>query len=285
MADFGVMRVSRAASAALPAVCILPVAGVLAARALKKRIKRAIAYNVEELLRHEALNVDRERQRKALQQTAEFVESTLSGAARFTSREEMLEHALGSVPAGLRGGIYCELGVYEGQSINFLAPRVAGAVHGFDSFEGLPSDWRENHPAGQFRVASLPRVPPNVVLHKGWFDATLPGFSAAARSPIAFMHVDCDLYSSTRTVFDLLGDLVAEGTIIVFDEYFNYPGWAEGEHRALLEYAAATGTRFEYLSYNSRSEQVAVRITAAPAYRFRPAATVPSPAVSANPAK
>lgn len=51
---------------------------------------------------------------------------------------------------------------------------------------------------------------------KGWFDETLPKFAAEVEGPAAFLHVDCDLYSSTRTVFEALGDRVVPGTVIVF---------------------------------------------------------------------
>jgi len=44
---------------------------------------------------------------------------------------------------------------------------------------------------------------------------------------MTFIHIDCDLYSST--IFDLWGNKIVEGTILVFDEYFNYPGWLHGE--------------------------------------------------------
>lgn len=45
--------------------------------------------------------------------------------------------------------------------------------------------------------------------------------------PLAFGHCDADLYSSTKDVFDALGDRIVTGTILQFDEFFNYPGWRE----------------------------------------------------------
>ena len=51
------------------------------------------------------------------------------------------------------------------------------------------------------------------------------------------------------------------GTVIVFDEYFNYSGWEEGEFRAFQEFVAARKLSYEYLTYNREHQQVAVRIT------------------------
>ena len=38
--------------------------------------------------------------------------------------------------------VYCEFGVYKGETINFIASKIPHTVHGFDSFEGLPEVWR-----------------------------------------------------------------------------------------------------------------------------------------------
>jgi hypothetical protein len=67
------------------------------------------------------------------------------------------------------------------------------------------------------------------------FEETLPGFIEKHAGPIAFMHIDCDLYSSTRVVFDHLAERIVPGTVILFDEYFNYPGWQFGEYKAFQE--------------------------------------------------
>ena len=49
--------------------------------------------------------------------------------------------------------IYLEFGVYKGRSMRWWSQRLphAGAkLVGFDSFEGLPEDWRPNYDAGAF---------------------------------------------------------------------------------------------------------------------------------------
>ncbi len=93
------------------------------------------------------------------------------------------------------------------------------------------------------------------------FADTLPGFLDAHPGPVAFLHVDCDLYSSTVTVLEHVASRFVEGTVVLFDEYFNYLGWEQHEHRAWAEYVARTGTHFEYLGYTIDNEQVIVRVT------------------------
>lgn len=77
---------------------------------------------------------------------------------------------------------------------------------------------------------------------------------------MALLHLDADLYSSTRTVLDLVGDRLVPGSIVLFDEYFNYPGWPDGEHRAWSEFIERTGHAFEYTGYTYNDEQVVVTI-------------------------
>jgi hypothetical protein len=77
--------------------------------------------------------------------------------------------------------------------------------------------------------------------------------------------VDCDLYSSTKIVFDALQPRLAPGAVIVFDEYFNHPEWELGEHKAFNEFLAKTGLSFEYLGYHCKGEQLAVKLKSAAA--------------------
>jgi hypothetical protein len=81
------------------------------------------------------------------------------------------------------------------------------------------------------------------------------------RGSAAFLHVDCDLYSSTKTILESLSDRIVAGTVIVFDEYFNYPNWRSHEHKAFREFVAAKRAAFRYIGYSFR--QVAVVMEAA----------------------
>ncbi|MEO1650873.1 MAG: class I SAM-dependent methyltransferase, partial [Pseudomonadota bacterium] len=70
--------------------------------------------------------------------------------------------------------------------------------------------------------------------------------------------IDCDLYSSTVTVFENFADRIKPGSVIVFDEYFNYPNWQAHEHKAFCEFVAKHDTSFRYIAYSV--QQVAVII-------------------------
>jgi hypothetical protein len=64
------------------------------------------------------------------------------------------------------------------------------------------------------------------------------------------------------TVLEHIGPRLRPGSIVIFDEYFNYPGWQEHEHKAWREFVERTGIGFTYEAYTSVHEQLVVRITA-----------------------
>jgi hypothetical protein len=198
---------------------------------------------------------------KAMVSSAEFVRAELGAAPPYFSKFDTLRAAMSVAP---REGLYLEFGVASGGTLRVIVEcGPTGSVFGFDSFEGLPEFWRPGFDAGAFKLDELPDVP-GAELVPGWFDDTLPGFLEEHPEPVAFLHLDADLYSSTRTVLLALAPRLMEGTVIVFDEYFNFPDWEEHEHRAWVEFVAETGLRFEYLGYTADDEQVAVRLLNAP---------------------
>jgi len=149
-----------------------------------------------------------------------------------------LGRALAEAPAA--SGLVAEFGVHRGQSLSRIADHFCDqTVHGFDSFEGLPEAWNgSGKDAGAFDIGGRPPELPqtNIEFHVGWFDETVPAFAAATNEAFRFVHLDADLYGSTRTVFDELGDRFLPGTVVVFDEYFGYHGWHRHEHRAFTEF-------------------------------------------------
>jgi predicted O-methyltransferase YrrM len=142
----------------------------------------------------------------------------------------------------IKSGLILEFGVASGATINNIAAHAEGrTVYGFDSFEGLPEDWRPGISAGAFKQDHIPDVLPNVILVKGLFSDTLPDFVKEHTEPVAFVHIDCDLYSSTKCIFDHLKDRMQNGTIIAFDEIRNYNGFEQREYKAFNEFLDETG--------------------------------------------
>ncbi len=110
-------------------------------------------------------------------------------------------------------------------------------------------------------MGQMPKVRSNVKLHKGWFTETLPKFKERYKETIAFLHIDCDLYSSTREILNQLSDRLVVGTIIEFDEYFNYPNWQQHEFKAWQEFVKEKNLSYRYLAISASDGRVAVEIT------------------------
>jgi hypothetical protein len=188
----------------------------------------------------------------AAQESASFYQEHMLTADAFDDDLTLLSHAMEIVPAD---GLILEFGVASGRTINHIAGLTERHVDGFDSFSGLPEKWRRGFSQGAFAQA-IPVVAGNISLHKGWFCDTLPNFLNGKSEPVALLHIDCDLYSSTAFIFNSLKDRLRSGTVIVFDEYFNYPGWKQHEHKAFQEFIAETGISFRYDSFVPSHQQV-----------------------------
>lgn len=160
---------------------------------------------------------------------------------------------------GDRQVLYLEFGVAQGWSLRYwskLLRNPAAALHGFDSFEGLPTDWILDRPAGHFANGGEPPAidDPRVSFFKGWFSETLPGYSPPGHESLV-VNVDADLYSSTVTVLDAVEPLLGPGAFLYFDE-FNHRA---DEMRAFGEFLDRTGMRFELYAATADLAQVAFR--------------------------
>ena len=207
--------------------------------------------------RQDSFDIDRIDFLTAAVTSAAYAQRRMQRAARHGNDTALLDAALKlrTIP-----GLVLEFGVASARTINFIAERLQETVFGFDSFAGLPEAWRPGFPRGVFATSTLPAVRANVELVVGLFDRTLPGFCDSHPGPVSFAHIDCDLYSSTQTILGQLRDRIVPGTILVFDEYFNYPGWEVHEFRAFAEFIQASGRAYEYVGLVPSHQQAAVRI-------------------------
>lgn len=243
----------------LSAVVVLAVAAEILYPVARAYVRLKVLHTIARLSLYSAKNLDVALARRATEESAAFIAKEMPLAMAYADKYALFDAALSRVDPKLKG-MYCEFGVYTGTTINYIASRTPELVHGFDSFEGLPADWRAGFGAGAFKMQGLPRVRPNVRLYKGWFKDSLPIFKSHHLEPMAFGHLDADLYASTKDVFDALSDRIMAGTVLQFDEFFNYPGWQEGESKAFFEFCRARQADVEYLGYVATDEQVAVRI-------------------------
>lgn len=201
----------------------------------------------------------RERHIRALNSSVDYIEAHMPRAIGFETQKELISYALDHSTAS---GAYMEFGVFTGGTIRYMAKKKPNArFHGFDSFEGLPEDWFGMPLVkNSFSLkGALPSVPKHVKLHKGWFNETLPVWCARYPDKIAFMHIDCDLYSSTVDILENLVHRLQVGTIILFDEYFNYPNWQNHEYKAWKEFCEKYKISYEYIGF--ARQQVAIYIT------------------------
>ena len=143
-------------------------------------------------------------------------------------------------------GDYLEFGVYRGGSFINAYDQMKRhdlndmRLFAFDSFAGLPhgeagvfAEGDYHCPEPLFRkIISKAGVDMNrVSTINGFYEETLCSAikSKLGLSKAALVQIDCDLYSSTKFVLNFIEDLVAQGTILFFDDWHVF-GDRSGEH-------------------------------------------------------
>lgn len=183
-----------------------------------------------------------------------------------------LSWALSHLAIHPRQGLWLEFGVAGGKTLTAISAAAKalgsdgpGTVYGFDSFEGLPEQWRVGFNAGKFsRGGVSPEISgDNVELVVGWFDDTVPRFLETHEGPIALAHIDCDLYSSALTVLCHIRPRLRPGAILVFDELMNYGGAQSGEFRAVWEALECRGVRLRWVGCGRKDAMAAVAVVEA----------------------
>lgn len=217
---------------------------------IKGFIKAAVREAVEEVLIEKNHDLKFGLQQRALLDTSEWIADNCPINLVHNDRYALLETSIKI--ANVKNGSFLEFGVYKGSTINFIAKNINPdkIVYGFDSFEGLQEPWIFGDSGGFSDLnGNLPKVEKNVKLIKGFFEDSLPEFVKENDSPIALLHIDADLYSSTKTIFENLAPFIVPGTLIVFDEFFNYPNWKNGEYLAWTEFVNEFKVDFQYVGF------------------------------------
>lgn len=190
-----------------------------------------------------------------------YYEPTLHGdvLSRLNLLRFIREHLYHS---GVATGTYLEFGVFNGDSLWDAHTALRGFIShyvGFDSFAGLPTldeqdaaaatlmpSWDYGTVRGgsrqqvfnQLVTKGVPRD--QLIFHEGYYEESLPKIDRqqlAALGPCHVCMVDCDLYSSSKVVFDFVEPLLTEGTWLLLDDYFCYRGSPKyGQRRAFDEW-------------------------------------------------
>jgi predicted O-methyltransferase YrrM len=161
------------------------------------------------------------------------------------------------------GDVY-EFGTYNGYTARHLALAMtandrstATRLHLFDTFTGFPeltsavdktsyeisAGWQGGGCSTEPGTADRVRQMLGMLLPSDRFSINVGGFvdtltRDAVPRPASLIHVDCDLYESTKVVFDrmLAFDAIQDGTVLVFDDFNCARANPEfGERRAMHE--------------------------------------------------
>lgn len=176
-------------------------------------------------------------------------------------------------------GDVLEFGTFNGYTARTLAEMMyaykhSGSLHLYDSWEGFPAmeggdadcpevtqhkTWKQGDctplvPNADVWIQKILSIilPDRVHSVKGFYDKTFTGEGVNA----SIVHIDCDLYESTKYVLEklLANDCLAEGAVIMFDDWNNnFASNKYGERRACKEvFAASSGVSLEpWFSYGS----------------------------------
>lgn len=234
------------------------------------KLKEELREVVREELMSKSHDIKYAMQQIAAKESANFILNNVPKNLDFKDRFELLTRSCDLIKESNndKEGIILEFGVWKGSTINHMSKQLPQIkFYGFDSFEGLTEPWIYNDPGAFGNLNSLPTVNDNVTLVKGFFNETLPSFVDSIEDEVRLIHIDCDLYSSTVTIFEYLKNYIKPGIIIVFDEFFNYPGWQHGEFKAWNELLAQHNINYNYVGYTFQKtkefrsgQQIAVQI-------------------------
>jgi O-methyltransferase len=170
----------------------------------------------------------------------------------------MIETAFAFIHNNEVAGDYLEFGVFRGRTFTTAWDAARRyrmhdmQFYAFDSFTGLPEisnkDIGGEFHEGQFHAeratfektlrrhkVDLSRVK----IVEGMFDETLTG-ERRKQLPVkkaAIVWVDCDLYTSTVPVLNFISDILVDGAVLIFDDWYCFKGSPErGEQLACTEW-------------------------------------------------
>jgi hypothetical protein len=198
----------------------------------------------------------------------------MEGDKTYTGEHSCLRNAAAFATWNDLEGDYLEFGVFRGESfatayraIQWERGRRASFLKdagesrqqmpspmrffAFDSFSGLPDGpaaRQQDYAAGAYacpqdqftrNIAKLGVDLKNVAAVPGFYDKTLNGETKDKYKlqRAAIVMIDCDLYESTVPVLEFLTDLVGQGTILIFHDWFRFRASPNcGEQRACREW-------------------------------------------------
>lgn len=153
------------------------------------------------------------------------------------------------------GGLFAEIGVYQGSSLKFLVTELrdkrgfGGPILGFDTFTGLPSYWRDGYPKNFYEDVDFVTVKNllgnGVELHKGLFHDAAPsvfGSPQLKKFNATLVHIDTCLFMGAASVLSILSSKIVPGTLLLFGNFMGYEEYDLNEILALYLWMRETGS-------------------------------------------
>ncbi len=181
-------------------------------------------------------------------------------------------------------GDYLEFGIFNGSSMSsmYLTAKKLGfnsmKFFGFDAFQGLPkraeneddSVWEKGFYACSFEKMKecLQRKninPKDITWIKGWYKDTLNNktIKKYGIEKIGLVFIDCDTYSSSKTVLDFIEPLLTKEAILCFDDWKlnNLDIKEMGEYKSFNEFLENNShlEAKEIKSYNRKSKSFLIK--------------------------
>ncbi len=157
---------------------------------------------------------------------------------------------------------FYEFGVWRASSFKYLIKSLKKG-YGFDTFEGLPKDWKvggRSEKKGSYSSDGIiPKIKGGKFI-KGKFEDTLPIFFSKKRPIASVMNFDADLYSSTICALNFSKDVMDKDTILIFDEFLMNESWEDDEFKALNEFCSANNLSYQVIAISFYTKQVAIKL-------------------------
>jgi len=149
----------------------------------------------------------------------------------------------------------------EGTVVRFM--EQSSTFYGFDSFSGMPEndEGEDTLATGTFLAteqntaalcAAAGLKPPRLRLVPGLFSENAQAIGAA---PAAIVHLDCDLYLSTRDALNMIGPRLVQGSVLLCDDHDLFRASNDkGQRRALREFVQQGHVELEpWFAYGATS--------------------------------
>ena len=157
---------------------------------------------------------------------------------------------------------FYEFGVWRASSFKYLI-KTFKKGYGFDTFTGLPEDWRIGSRVEKKGSYTSDENLPNVKGGEfivGKFEDTLPLFFSESRPVASVINFDADLYSSTICALNFSKKVMNKHTILIFDELIMNNTWEQDEFRALNEFCSINHFSYEVIAISFLTKQVAIKL-------------------------